>query len=359
MVPLNQAAVDPYSTEKTDLFEASRLAAQALCLSPGSRYILDQLCGVYGGEPIEGRLLVWPSNEFLEKKTGIPERSIRFALRNLIDQGIIAVKDSPNGKRFAQRAPNGQIVRAFGFDLSPLINRVGEFRQKVLELQTRKQEREVTFDEMTIHRRSAQEALRALVLILGDAECSKLTDRALELARVTPRRSSKGSADGFKDAWKSLREELEAAYHTATGGNNCRHKDTNNYTPDQSCNNGIEDGDAEAPKPGTDVRDLVKACPDAIDFMGEISSDRELVAAAARYRGGFGVNVSAWEEACREIGPLAAAAVFVYVLQVQIRPAPGAQQIKNVGGYYRAMCRLIREGKVDLANEIQKLVKRR
>ncbi|MBX5130687.1 replication protein C [Rhizobium lentis] len=348
---------DPYSLEKQDLFDTARIAARVLRLPSSARFILDQLCGVYNGEPIEGRILVWPSNEFLAERTGIPERSIRFALARLIEEGVIVSKDSPNGKRFAQRSPSGQIIRAYGFDLSPLLARRPEFLARLEALKEMERERSAAFDELTIHRRSAQEALRTLAEAYPSVDISDLTARALELVRVTPRRSGAGSADPHRERWRELREEAEARYYTASAGNNCRHKDNNKYAPDQSCNNGYENVE-ETPAPQTDLRDLKLACPDAMEFLGDVRHDLELVAAAGRMRGAFGVSPSAWEEARREIGPVPAAATLVWVIQIQSRPAPGAEQIKNVGGYFRAMCRLIREGRVNLSDEIGKLRRR-
>ena len=37
------------------------------------------------------------------------------------------MKDSPDGKRYGKRDPKGRIVEAYGFDLSPLAARYGEF----------------------------------------------------------------------------------------------------------------------------------------------------------------------------------------------------------------------------------------
>ena len=356
--PSMQAVPEPDTADKQVLYEAARAAAQVLHLPSSCRFVLDQLVGVYGGELIENRMLVWPSNEYLVERTGIPERSVRYALSRLLAEGVIGAKDSPNGKRFAQRSPRGQIVRAYGFDLSPLLARLSEYRERLQALKDLERERALAFDELTIHRRSAQEALRTLAEVYPDIDITELTARALELARVTPRRSAKGSADQARDAWKAIREEAEGKYFTASAGNSCRHKDNNKYAPDQSCNNGYENGGVERPKPAATVEDVVRACPDAMDFIGQVRSDREFIGAVGRMRGAFGVSASAWEEAAREIGLLGASVTLVYVVQMQTRPAPGSDPIKNAGGYFRALTRLIKSGQVDLAKEIERLRQR-
>lgn len=350
---------EPDTADKQVLFEAARVASRVLKLSSSCRFVLDQLVGVYGGELIENRMLVWPSNEYLVERTGIPERSVRYALARLLELGLIVAKDSPNGKRFAQRSPRGQIIKAFGFDLSPLLNRLPELRDRLQAIKEAERERMAVFDDLTIHRRAAQEALRTIAEIFPEIDIEELTGRALELVRNTPRRSTTGSADAARDAWRELREVAEATYYAASAGNSCRHKDTNKYAPDQSCNNGYEDvREPERPAVAVNAEDLARACPDAMEFIGTVRSDWELISAVARMRGAFGVSPSAWEEAAREIGGLGAAATLVYVIQMQMRPAPGSDPIKNAGGYFRVMMRLVREGRINIGEEIAKLRRR-
>lgn len=353
--PTIPSAAEPDTADKQVLYEAARAAAQVLRLTSSCRFVLDQLVGVYGGELVENRMLVWPSNEFLVERTGIPERSVRYALARLLELGIIGAKDSPNGKRYAQRSPRGQIIKAYGFDLSPLLAMLPELRGRLQAIRDAERERLAVFDDLTIHRRAAQEALRTLAEVYPDIDIADLGSRALELARVTPRRSATGSADVARDAWKAIRIEAESRYYAASAGNSCRHKDNNKYAPDQSCNNGNENGEEEKPRAAATVEDVVKACPDAMEFIGHVRSDREFVAAVSRARGMFGVSPSGWEEATREIGALGAAVTLTYVVQLQQRPAPGSETIKNAGGYFRALVRLIKSGAVDIGAEIAKL----
>jgi replication initiation protein RepC len=351
--PVIPRAAEPYTSDKNDLFEASRLAMRALRLPTACRYVLEHLVGVYGGKLIAGRMMVWPSNRFLEERTQISERTIRFALARLLELGVIAAHDSPNGKRYSRQNAAGVVVEAYGFDLSPLLNRLSEFTDIVTEQKEQERLRLAAHDAMTIARRSAQEALRTLAEQFPEVDTRDLVARAVELVRVTPRRSSKGSTDGPLNAWEQLRIEAEARYYSASGGNNDRHKDNNKYAPENPCNNGNEN--VEEAKPRANLRDLIAACPDAMEFLGEIRSDMELISVAARWRGQLGVSSSAWEEARREIGPLPAAATLVLVLQMQAGTPSGSESIKNFGGYYRVMCRLIKEGRVTLDGEIQRM----
>src|SRR5258708_3169604 len=58
---------------------------------------------------------------------GLSEPQAKRLNRSLIDAGLGTMKDSPNGKRYGKRDPKGRIVEAYGFDLSPLAARYGDF----------------------------------------------------------------------------------------------------------------------------------------------------------------------------------------------------------------------------------------
>lgn len=351
---------EPHTADKQDLYEAARIAARVLDLPSSCRFVLEHLVGAYGGKLINGRMIVWPSNSFLESRTGISERTIRFALTRLIELGVIAAKDSANGKRYARIDRHGEITDAFGFDLSPILNRLSEWMDMLVAIKDRERERQIAFDLITVHRRATQEALRAIAEWYPEEDTTELTKRVLELLRATPRRSSKGSTDGYVDAWRELQEEAETKFHSASGGNNGRHKDNNKYAFQNSCNKAYENVKAETTEPApTDLRDLHRACPDALEIMGDVRSDAELIRTAGRLRGSYGVSPSAWNEALEEIGPLRAAATFILVLQMQINPAPGVEPIRNLGGYYRSMVRLILSGQLDLGSEVRRLLTRR
>ena len=352
--------IEPQRADKTDLFEASRIAARVLRLPANCRFILDQLCGVYGGELIENRILVWPSNDFLLERTGIPERSIRYAIHRLIKEGVVIAKDSPNGKRYAQRKPDGTILRAFGFDLTPLVNRIGEFKARMEELKAVERERKLALDEITILRRSVQETLIELHEHYPETSVAQAQERFEKLLETLPRRSGKACVKDALGLWKTLSADVDKIYTAACGGNNGRHKDNNKYAFYSSCYKGYRFGESGALRRETsNIRDLESACPDSMAFIGHVCSDHEFITAASRMRGAFGISLSGWDEACASVGELNAAAAMIYVMQMQMAPLPDAQPIKNAGGYYRVMVRLMKEGQVSLTEEVQKLMVKR
>lgn len=349
------------SVSKPELFKAARMAARALGLKPAARFLLEQLAGFYGGEVIEGRLLVWPSNELLSERTGLSERTIRYAARALLLAGAIGSKDSANGKRYARRSRAGQIIGAFGFDLSPLLVRAEEFTQRVQALKDQERERRAAFDELTVHRRATQQTLATLREWFPAEDITALEARFESLVGSLPRRGSKEAVDPILARFSELRQECETRFNAACGGKNRRHKDINNDTPDQSWNNGQDEsrGGTRA-LPRLDLAMLREACPEAFAFTSEIRNERELVVEASNLRGGLlGAHLSAWEEACENLGPTTAAVAFFVVLQLYSSSVATAKPILNPGGYYRAYVRKIGAKEIDVVAEIERLRQRR
>jgi replication initiation protein RepC len=56
------------------------------------------------------------------------ESQVKKLNRQLVELGLVSMRDSPNGKRYGRRGPKGKIIEAYGFDLSPLANRFAEFQ---------------------------------------------------------------------------------------------------------------------------------------------------------------------------------------------------------------------------------------
>lgn len=361
--PLEPA--DITNVTKETLFKIAKKCALAFKLPTNCRYILEQLVGVYGGTPVEERLLVWPSNELLEKRTGIAERSIRFALSKLLDLGLIKAKDSANGKRFAQRSPHGQIIRAFGFDLMPLVEREDEFDARVAEINNRSAEISAAFDEITIYRRTTNETLQQLSMEFPEKDITAVVSEVIKLTRDTPRRGRSKYPEPFVARWKEIQDHVLGIYNTACGGNNDRHKEHTKDAHYQSCNKSSEKACAQISaysyKNNAKAAlsyDIPKLCPDAYELFGNFKDVDEMVRIAGAMRGSFGVSKDAWNVACAKLNPIIAAAALIYVVQLQITPPKGAEPIKNIGGYYRSICRLINDNKLDLLDEMNRLSRR-
>ena len=99
----------------------------------------------------------------VQRLSGQPDRTDGArhpgSLRILTDLQLIVPKDSPNGKRYAVKDLAGELVDAFGFDLTPVYARRGEWAERLIEMKQAREARKRAFDEITIARRAAEEAL--------------------------------------------------------------------------------------------------------------------------------------------------------------------------------------------------------
>src|ERR1019366_8882660 len=101
-----------------------------------------------------GHPIVWPSSSMQQEALGLSATRVKAVNRALIEAGLIAMKDSPNGKRYGKRDPKGRIVEAYGFDLAPIAARHAEFVQLAAEAKVEREELRRLRRRATIARKS-------------------------------------------------------------------------------------------------------------------------------------------------------------------------------------------------------------
>jgi replication initiation protein RepC len=111
------------------LLAAFKAAASRLGLAPRLVHAIDWLFKFTQPQDWEEgwRPIVWPSASLQQEALGLSPTQAKAINRALIEAGLITMKDSPNGKRYGIRNRKGQIVEAYGFDLSPIAARYEEF----------------------------------------------------------------------------------------------------------------------------------------------------------------------------------------------------------------------------------------
>ncbi len=352
---------------RKELSAAARDAGKALELRPAQRAVLSELVACWGEQEWE-RLLVWPSNDYLMSRTGLTERAIRRILRQLIDLQLISPKDSPNGKRYAVKDLAGQVVDAFGFDLTPIYARRGDWAVMLMEQKQLREVQKRAFDEVTICRRAAEEALSALAEHFPDLDRAELEARLKSLQAATPTRSRTTLPADLLEAWQLLRTDAEEVFYQAgNAGLGVRHSNNNNGSPSESCNKGFPKK-AEAVRSTEQTSEhlspelILEACPTLGDYGQPVRDLADIVSAGRYLRASLGAHESAWAEAVEDIGTVRAALAVIYVLQLYEDDAArngGESRIKNPGGYFRALTRMVKSGKIDLAVELLAMRRRR
>jgi replication initiation protein RepC len=105
---------------------------------------------------------------------------------------------------------------------------------------------------------------------------------------------------------------------------------------------------------------IVEACPTISDYGRPIRDIADIVGAGRYLRASLGAHESAWNEAVADIGPVGAAAAVIYVLQLYDDDiASGGSRIRNPGGYFRALVRMVKAGKLNLEVELLAMRRRR
>lgn len=368
--------------DRKTLSRVCRMAEEALGLRAGVRLVLSELVANWG-EQAWDRLLVWPSNEHLMRRTGLSERALRDAFRKLVALGLVVTKGSPNGKRYAVRNAEGAVVDAYGFDLTPLYARKETWATLLAEKRAQRQRIKHTYDEITVARRACEEALAELDGVQA------LAARYTVLVQRTPRRSSKAPPPDLLDAWLRLRTDCEnGLFDAANDGENCRHIESNHESSGKACNSGeverqtvqssrVRIGRGVAPvRRGADrnngpiaegeaslsIGALKDACPDALAYVKRVDTPHDVVAAGRQMRAMLGAGEIVWAEAQQSLGPLRAAIAVILVVQLYEDDAArhgGESRIRNPGGYLRAFVRLVRKGRIDLAAELRTMQRRR
>ena len=134
--------------------------------------------------------------------------------RRLIELGLVTMKDSPNGKRYGHRDPKGNIVEAYGFDLSLFAVRYAEFKRLADELDAERRAMKKLRKRRTI-------ALKAITQILDTAaeygfdpdEWRILARETNELARAlkTVERPDEMETGvrSLERRWQTARERIE------------------------------------------------------------------------------------------------------------------------------------------------------
>lgn len=98
-----------------------RTARHILGLKDRDLAVLRGLLSLLPAAQWGGEMVVFGANRTLaDRCDGIEERTLRRRLARLAEVGLITRRFSPNGKRYAIRDTQGDILLAYGIDLSPL-----------------------------------------------------------------------------------------------------------------------------------------------------------------------------------------------------------------------------------------------
>lgn len=380
---------DGASVDKWKIYRALCEARVRLGVTDRALAVMNALLSFYPKNALEAEdsLIVFPSNAQLSLRAhGMAEQTIRRHIAALVDAGLLIRKDSANGKRFARRSREGIIDDAFGFSLAPLLVRAEEIERIAAEVEAERIYLHRMREQLTICRRDVAKLIATAMEegAPGDWHAVETEYRSILIA--LPRNATVDLVARALDGMSFLREnvlnQLEMLVKTQNQSGNAYQTERHiqNSNPDskseleprlektqgenqvetieiegiQKSNDGdIKRGDsktewADSPQipperksldPGIGLKPfplgmVLSACPQISDYGpgGEITSWRDLMAAAVVVRSMLGVSPSAYEEACGVLGPENTATVMACILE-------RTGHINSAGGYLRDLTR--------------------
>jgi replication initiation protein RepC len=352
LIDQTMAMQTPPATPHVDKWELLRdlcTARRAFAVTDRDLAVLNALVSFHPNAALSDNdsLIVFPSNAALsERAHGMAESTLRRHLAALVHAGLIARHDSPNGKRYARRGADGEIARAFGFDLRPLLHSAAQIGEAAQQARAEQAQLAATREKLSLLKRDALKlALYGQETALpGDWDT--LLASLLEVHKQMRRKLDLDDLAHLEirlvEILADIRSLLNFETEEMSGNDSENERQYQNSKPDtleseQCARTGKNesdlnvDRDVDRDMPRIPLPLILKACPDILPYCERDPRDwRDLVVAASFVRGMMGISPSAWQEAQELMGPETAAVTVACILQ-------RFGEINSPGGYLRAL----------------------
>ncbi|WP_323764433.1 plasmid replication protein RepC [Marinovum sp.] len=340
----NLLSADNALPERHVLIETLRTAAPRLGLGAPVLATLDAMLSCL--PPKRNHHTVFASNATLTfRRNGISDRTIRRHAAALQEAGLLVRRDSPNRKRFTRHnGAEGKALR-FGFDLTPLFDRLQEIARHAAEVM---QERE----SLAYLRAKLRAAVHtALSQDPGNAEAEtarRALRRKLTLADCETLLETLAPADVVAEAEDD--EKDVTATVTASDGQIVRHHHRSNkeLIDKKAPAAGRPPSPTKAPE-AISVRQLLAACPEAAQFAPrQVETPGEVVTHARTLAPMIGVTDACYKAAEHRHGVFGAAVTIWAMMQFHDR-------IASAGAYFRTITTGAKSGDFDPARLVRRL----
>lgn len=355
----NRRQAAPLPPEGVNKWEALReiaVARPALGLSDRDITVLQALVSfhpqtVLGGNSAE--LVVHASNDAIcARLNGMPCSTMRRHMAALVARGIVARRDSPNGKRYARHTAEGK--EAYGFDLAPIVQRHAEICALAEAIRAEADRFARLRETVSLMRRDlaglalwGEETRPDLDLWPRLHDLAALTARALRRKlEITDLHAIEAQlALGLYDA----RSVLDPVSEDMSSNHAHSEQHHQNSIPDlhdlelrienaKATDDALDPEPDGPPAPRLPLGLVLSACPEILTYAdGPVRHWHQLVRAADCLRPMMGISPDAWLEAKAQLGPETAAIVLAALLQ-------RFDQLKSPGGYLRSLVRKAADG---------------
>lgn len=360
-VSVAAGAATARSVNKWETLRELIAARLAFALSDRDLAVLEALVSFHPGAMLggnEGAPVVHPSNASIcERLKGMASSTMRRHLSRLVDAGLIARRDSPNGKRYARRHAGEKVV--FGFDLTPLIARHTEICAAAEVARAEAEQLTRLRETVSLMRRDLSGLATYGASLRPDLGLwDQLADLAALSARALRRKLATDDLEGLRnellralDLARDVLEPHPRTEDTSTNAANNEQHHQNSKTdhlvlepcPEAAKAAGIgpenhpaepvesSAGMVEPALPNIPLGLVLSACPEIQTYADQkIRHWHSLVRAAEVVRPMMGISPSAWSEAKAAMGPEQAAVVLAAMLE-------RFDDIRSPGGYLRRL----------------------
>lgn len=272
---------------------------------------------------------VFASNATLTfRRNGISDRTIRRHAAVLQDLGLLIRRDSPNRKRFTRHNTHEGKSLRFGFDLSPLFERLHEIaahaaaaiqakeRISYLRLKIRTAANDILRTDP--ENGEAINALRNLRRNMSLSECEELVNFLIPDVIA-----AESSCDQIT---------LETAYMADNDGQIVRHHHKSNKDNiDKKEKPTPKSHDKEAPETLLSIPELLAACPQAEQFLlRTVETVDDVIAHARTLAPMIGIDEKNYQAAQENLGAVGTAITVWALMQFH-------EKIHKVGAYFRSI----------------------
>ncbi|MCP4081055.1 MAG: replication protein C [Planctomycetaceae bacterium] len=395
-------AGEQLSIPKNRSVTAVKRVAAAIGVKSQDLLLLDTLCAFTQPQDWEEgrRPIIWASNDYLMEQTGFSLTTLKRHGKRLAELGIIAFKDSANGKRWGRRGDDGYIVEAYGFDLAPMAARAEEFELLSEQIQEERSLCQAVKRQITVARRMIRSKIEAAItvsltsawrdfhasyhklidMIPGRKEASERLLDVLDGFKALQGKVEEAFAEMFSD--KSVhegpseaveissfsrnvdpREPVDGPHILTTKHLNLVNSNINekrkknqpspkllppieNDRPEKEINWGT--GASRKLKSEVEISTVMAACPSFAEMArnlggGYIRDWNEFHRAAGKIRPIAGISEDAWNIAQKVLGPWVAAAAIALIFDKH-----SSGEVSSPGGYLRGMVDKAKAGDLHL-----------
>ena len=381
---------------RTAALQVAKRAAAAMGLKAAKLALIDQLFGA--SKPADWRTpgqppIVWPSNARLARSLGLSVSTMKHHLKGLVAAGLVAYSDHPTYQRRGRRDAEGNIVEAYGIDLSPIATRFTELHELAEAADYEARERRRLSYRRTVLRKEIQSLivsaveqrlagpwgqLQARLDVLREHRASDLDGLRAQVGTLDVLREGvesfydKGFEDRNFNATVSKFRPLQTTAEPSTSESSNHESSRANarqlnslvafgHSPEKK-----SDEVFRAPQPAKSAADALRddaqmislplvqaACPSVRDFAPDAFADwRAFRASGQVLCAAAGINPQVLQEAQAVLGPDLAASALAITVQ-----RSNAGVVAKPGAYLRRLVQRGRDGELHLSRSLFALAK--